>query len=52
MVLIHISLMTNVVEHFSSVYLPLVYPLFMKCLSLLLIFFLILKFLLVTLIDK
>lgn len=51
-VLIHISLMTNVVEHFSSVHWSLIYHLSLKCLSLLLIFLFDFSLLFIFLIDK
>ena len=51
-VLIHISLMTNVVEHFSSVHWSLIYHLSLKCLSLLLIFLFDFSPLFIFLIDK
>ena len=51
-VLIHISLMTNVIEHFSSVHLSLIYHLSLKCLSLLLIFLFDFSLLFIFLVDK
>lgn len=51
-VLIHISLMTNVVEHFSSVHWSLIYHLSLKCLSFLLIFLFDFSLLFIFLVDK
>ena len=51
-VLIHISLMTNVVEHFSSVHWSFIYHLSLKSFSLLLIFPFAFSLLFIFLIDK